>query len=368
MKRLNVASPIIGTNEKNAVQKVLDSGIIAQGPVVAQLEKDFAAYCGTKYAVALNSGTAAIHTALYTLGIGEGDEVITTPFSFIATVNPILMVGASPKFADIKEGDFNIDPKKVESAITKRTKAIIAVDLYGQPYDFEELSRIASMHGIELIEDACQAVGAKYGDKMAGSFGSAGCFSLYATKNIMSGEGGILTTNSEKVVESAKQFRQHGMTGPYEYADLGYNLRMTDILAAIGVEQLKQVDEFNRLRQRNARQLNEGLAGIDGIITPTINKGRTHVFHQYTIRITPDFAVTRERLIEILNEHEIGSGVYYPKALHLYPHIAKLGFSDGDFPVAEKTSQEVLSLPVHPGIEPADIQRIVEVITGAASE
>lgn len=359
---LSIAAPIIEQEEIDAVNQVLKSGMLAQGPKVAELEEAFARYCGTKYAVALNSGTAAIHCALHAASVGPGDEVITTPFSFIATINPILMTGATVRLVDIKPSDFMLDPVAVKKAITKKTKAIIGVDLYGQPYDYTELASIARDAKTTLIEDACQAVGAKYGDKMAGSLGDIGCFSLYATKNIMSGEGGVLTTDKADVAESAKRFRQHGMTGPYEYAELGYNYRLTDLLAAIATEQLKKADAFTAARQRNAYLLTAGLKGIKGVITPHVNKARTHVYHQYTLRITKDARLTRDELLKVLKDKGVGAGIYYPKPLHAYPHIARLGFSSGDFPVAELAAQEVISLPVHPRVTEAEIATMVDTI------
>lgn len=341
--------------------------MLAQGPKVAELEAAFASFCGTNYAVALNSGTAAIHTALYSAGVGAGDEVITTPFSFIATINPILMQGAIPVLADIRAEDFNIDPAAVEAAITPRTKAIIAVDLYGQPYNYEALKSIASKHNLKLIEDACQAVGAGYGDRIAGNLGDIGCFSLYATKNIMSGEGGILTTNDPDVVSAAKSFRQHGMVGPYEYRELGYNYRMMDLQAAIAVEQLRKADSFTAARRTTAQILDEGLSGIPGLTIPKTMSGRTHVYHQYTVRIGNEFKLKRVELMAVLKEAGIGSGIYYPKPLHAYPHIAILGYKLGDFPVAEEAADEVLSLPVHPRVSEDDAKHIVETLRKIAS-
>ncbi|MBI5357975.1 DegT/DnrJ/EryC1/StrS family aminotransferase, partial [Candidatus Saccharibacteria bacterium] len=202
---ITIAKPLISEEEKAAVAEVLESGMLAQGPRVAELEASWAEYCGTKYALAVNSGTAAIHCALFAAGVGEGDEVITTPFSFIATINPILMVGAKPVLADIEENSFNIDPSKIEGLITKNTKAIIVVHLYGQPANVDQISKIAKKHNIKIIEDACQAIGAEYRGKKAGNLGDLGCFSLYATKNIMCGEGGIVTTNDEEYANAIKR-------------------------------------------------------------------------------------------------------------------------------------------------------------------
>lgn len=364
---IRIAQPEIGKEEIKAVNEVMNSGILAQGSRVAQLEKDFAKYCGTKYALAVSSGTVAIHTALYVAGIHEGDEIITVPFSFIATINPILMVGARPVLVDIDPVTFCVDVKKLEKAITPKTKAIMPVHLYGQIADMDEIIEIAKRHNLIIIEDACQAVGAEYKGHKAGSFGSLGCFSLYATKNIMCGEGGIITTNDEKQANYIKKIRQHGMSAPYMYDEIGYNYRLTDLQAAIAVEQLKKADRFNKARQKNAELLDKGLSGIKGLITPKTAPGRNHVFHQYTIRITDDFPMSRDEFIKSLQEKEIGAGIYYPKALHEYPHIAELGYKIGDFPESEKAAAEVVSLPVHPNVTSNDIKTIVNSIKELAN-
>lgn len=363
---ITIASPDIGPEEITAVNEVLQSGMLAQGPKVAELEKAFALYCGTKYAAAVSSGTAAIHAALHAVGIGPGDEVITTPFSFIATINPILFLGAKPVLVDIDPATFNIDAHKVEEAITPKTKAILPVHLYGQACDYDEIASLAKTHSLKVIEDACQAIGTEYGGKKAGALGDAGCFSLYATKNIMCGEGGMVTTNDETYFKRIKEFRQHGMSGPYEYAGIGYNYRMTDLQAAIAVEQLKKADGFNARRQHNAKLFDAALANITGVELPQIATNRTHVYHQYTIRLTEKFPLSRDELIEALKKQDIIAGAYYPKALHEYPHIARLGYKKGDFPEAERIAATVLSLPVHPKVSDEDVEKIAAAIKEVA--
>jgi len=357
-----IAQPNIDRNEIDAVNAVLESGMLAQGPKVAELEAAFAAYCGTKYAAAVNSGTAALHAALFAAGVGPGDEVITTPYSFIATINPILFVGAKPVLVDIDPETFNIDMGGLEAAITPKTKAIIPVHLYGQPVDYDALQAAAKKHDLIVIEDACQAIGALYDGKQAGSLGDLGCFSLYATKNIMCGEGGVITTNNEEYINAIKRFRQHGMGGPYDYKHVGYNYRLTDVLAAIAVEQLKKVDGFTEARQRNAALLDKGLEGIKGIVLPKVADKRTHVYHQYTVRVTEDFPVSRQELIDGLRSRDIIAGAYYPNTLHSIPHIAAFGYKQGDFPHAEKAAAEVLSLPVHPLVSGEDVQTIINAV------
>lgn len=359
---ISIAKPIIAEEEIRAVNEVLQSGNLAQGPKVAELEEVFAQYCGTKYAVAVNSGTAAIHAALFAAGVKEGDEVITTPFSFIATINPILMLGARPVLVDIEPATFNIDVSKIEQAITDKTKAIIPVDLYGQPINYDELQKIADTHNLKIIEDSCQSIGAEYKGKKTGSLGDLGCFSLYATKNIMCGEGGVVTTDSTEYVKAMKSFRQHGMSETYEYDYLGFNYRMSDLHAAIAVEQVKKIDIFSEKRVANAHKLSELLVNIKGIELPQVSNDRTHVYHQYTIRVANDAKVGRDETIDQLRAGGVGAGVYYPKPLHFYSHISKLGYSKGDFPNAEAAAEQVISLPVHPGLTNEDVDTIAETL------
>tara|TARA_Y100000310_G_scaffold274378_1_gene290356 strand:- start:2194 stop:3294 length:1101 start_codon:yes stop_codon:yes gene_type:complete len=358
-----IAKPYIGDEEIKAVTEVLKSGIIAQGPKVRELEEKFAKFCGTKYAITTNSGTAALHTAMHVAGIKQGDEVITTPFTFIATANTILMQQAKPVFADIDEETFNIDPEKIAEKITDKTKAIETVDLYGQPCDYGSINEIAKNNNLIVIEDACQAVDAESNGKKAGNFGDIAAFSFYATKNITCGEGGIITTNNEDFAQNAKLFRQHGrskMTS-YEYTNLGYNYRMTDLCAVIMLQQLKKIDFITKKRIENAEYLSKELEKIKGIKAPRIGKDNSHVFHQYTIRIQDNFKLNRDELVEHLSKKGVGTGVYYPKPLHLLEHFKKFGYKEGDFPVAEKLSKQVISLPVHPHLTKEQLDQIINV-------
>src|SRR3989338_279922 len=359
-----ISKPFIGEEEINAVVSVLKSGTIAQGPKVAEAEAKFARLCGTRFAVATNSGTSALHSAIFAAGIKPGDEVITTPFTFIATANTILMHGAKPIFAHIKEESFNINPEEVKKKITRKTKAILAVDLYGNPCDYDSLNKIAKENNLVLVDDAAQSVNAEYKGKKAGNFADISSFSFYATKNITAGEGGMLTTSNEGFAEKARLMRQHGrskMTN-YEYSGLGYNYRMTDIAAAILLEQLKKADFITSKRIEIAAKLTKGLKGVKGIITPSAGDGAKHVFHQYTIRINNEFGIGRENIIEKLGSRGINTDVYYPKPLHLIEHFAAMGYKQGDFPAAEKAANEVLSLPVHPSLSDEDIRLIVDSI------
>jgi len=354
-----ISKPYIGPEEMDAVMEVMKSGMIAQGPKVRQFEESIANYCRAKHAIAVNSGTAALHASLYAAGIGPGDEVITVPFTFAATANSVIMQNAKPIFCDIEEKTFNIDPGQVEKHITKKTKAILPVDLYGQAYDVDAIREIAAKHSLKIIEDACQAIGAEYRGRRAGTFGDIGAFSFYATKNIATAEGGMIVTDNAEYAEQARRFRHHGQSEQtrYEYFDLGYNYRMTDIQAAIGIEQLKRLEDWVKKRIGNARFLTEKLSKIEGIIPPAVKPQCRHVFHQYTIRIK-GFKLSRDEVTSSLKQKGIGTGVYYPKPLHMHPFYAKMGYKEGMFPVSEKASREVVSLPVHASLSQDDLSAI----------
>ncbi len=351
---ISIAKPLIGDEEKRAVLEVLDSGILAQGPKVKAFEEEFAAMCGVRHAVATSSGTTALHVALLAHGIGPGDEVITTPFTFIASANSILYVGARPVFADIDPVTFNIDPAQVERAITPRTKAIMPVHLFGLMCDMEPLMALAQKHGLVVIEDACQAHGAEYHGQRAGSFGT-GCFSLYPTKNITSAEGGMITTDDEEIAQECRVIRQHGMRRRYYHDEMGYNFRMSDVHAAIGLAQIQKLERFNAARIANGRFLSEHLKGVT---TPTVPEGYRHVFHQYTVRVSDG---RRDEVLAGLKEREIGTGVYYPVPVHQQRIYVERGY-EGSFPEAERAAREVLSLPVHAGLSSADLEVIVTAV------
>jgi perosamine synthetase len=353
----------IDSESIKAVQDVLKSGQLAQGPKVEEFEKAFANYIGTKYAVAVNSGTAALHLALMASGIGQGDEVITTPFSFIASANCCLYCGAVPVFADIDERTFNITPDLIEKRITRKTKAVIAVHLYGQPCDMKEISAICKRHKLILIEDACQAHGAEYDGQKVGSFG-IGCFSFYPTKNMTTGEGGIITTNNEDVAQKARMIRQHGQSKRYVHDVLGYNFRMTDIAAAMGICQLKNLDKTNEKRLENAMYLSKYISRIKGLVPPYIAPDRKHVFHQFTIKVTTGYPLSRDELQLRLTEQGIGTGVHYPIPIHKQPLYINLGYND-NLKIAETVAYQVLSLPVHPGLSNEQLGIIVKALIDA---
>jgi dTDP-4-amino-4,6-dideoxygalactose transaminase len=349
---IHIAKPLIGEEEKRAVLEVLDSGMIAQGPRVKAFEEAFAEMCDVRYAVATTSGTTALHVALLAHGIGPGDEVITTPFTFIASANSILYTGARPVFVDINPDTFNIEPGLIESAISPRTKAIMPVHLFGLSCDMDAVMAISEKYSLAVVEDACQSHGATYYGKRVGSFGT-GVFSLYPTKNITSAEGGMITTDDPDLAEKCRVIRQHGMRRRYYHDELGFNFRMTDIHAAIGLEQLKKLERFNHARKTNADYLN---SKVKNVHLPCAPAGYDHVYHQYTIKAAAEL---RDSLIDHLKVNGVGSGVYYPIPIHKQTYyVEELGY-DVTLPEAEKVAQEVISLPVHPGLNQADLETIV---------
>lgn len=362
--KVSIAKPIIGEEEIENVVEVLKSGMIAQGPKVAEFEEKFAKWVGAKYAVATNSGTAALHVALLSCGIGPGDEVITTPFTFIATGNAIVYTGATPVFADIDLETYNIDPDTIEDLITDKTKAILPVQLYGQSADMDKIREIAKKHDLLVIEDAAQAHGAMYNDEKVGNMGDMACFSFYPTKNMTTSEGGMITTNNKELAEKARVFRAHGSNIKYKHDEIGYNFRSSDIAAAIGLAQLDKIDEFNEKRINNANYLNEGLKDVEGVITPASPENRKHVYNQYTIRVTKG---NRDDWVDILTENGIGSGIHYPIPLYNQPIYKELGFT-GSAPNAELAADTVISLPVHPSLSKEDLDLVIEAVKEASNE
>jgi len=364
VNKVRMAQPMLGEEEKRAVLAVIESGQLSQGPVVADFEARFAAWCGAKHAVAVSSGTAGLHLALLAHGIGPGDEVITSAFTFIASANAALFVGARPVFVDVDPETFNLDPALIEAAITPRTRAILPIHLYGYPAAMPELDAIARRHGLLLIEDACQAHGATINGRKAGTFGASAVFSLYPTKNMMAGEGGLITTGDDAVAERLRMLRSHGASRTYEHEMLGYNFRLSDLHAAIGRVQLSRLEGFNAARRHNADVLTEGLTGLSGIALPVEHPGYQHVFHQYTVRVPG----RRDELQRKLAERDVESRVYYPKPVHRQPQYVRLGYDSVRLPVSERLSQDVLSLPVHPGLNDDDLLRVIEAVRESLAE
>jgi dTDP-4-amino-4,6-dideoxygalactose transaminase len=349
-----IAQPIIGKEEIDAVEKVLKSGMLVQGEEVREFEEKFSAFIGTRYGIAVSSGTASLITSIVAHHIKK--EVITTPFTFISSINSIIFAGGTPSFVDIDE-NFNIDVDSIHEKITKNTEALMPVHLYGNPCDMKGIMDLVEDYNLILIEDACQAHGAYFDGKKVGGFGT-GCFSFYPTKNITTGEGGMITTDNEKIAERCRLIRNIGMKDQYEYVCLGYNFRMTEMAGAMGIEQLKKIDSFIEKRRKNAHYLTRKLTGVEGILPPIERKEAYHVYHQYTIRVTGEYPLTRDELQERLKESGIGSKVYYPLSLTTLP----LYDYHGRCPNAEQFSQEVLSLPIHPSVTEEDLERISSVI------
>ncbi len=353
-----VAKPILGKEEQEAVQEVLCSGMIAQGDKVTEFEKAFAEFTGVKHAIATSNGTTALHVALLAHGIKAGDEVITTSFSFIATGSAIKMVGATPVFIDISKDGFMIDVEKIEAAITPRTKAILPVHLFGEICEMQKIMEIAQKHNLIVIEDACQAHGAELSEKKAGSFGT-GCFSFYPTKNMTTGEGGMVTANDDVIAAKVRKKINHGSVQRYYHDEVGYNFRMTNIAAAIGLAQLQKIEGFTAQRRENAAKLQNMLFAKQGIVLPKGVEDKKHVFHQYTIRVTKEYEKSREEVMKYLQEQGVGCAVYYPVPIHKQEAFAKQ--NNLSLPNTERVAKEVLSLPVHPGLREEDFKRMQEV-------
>ena len=362
--KVPIAKPIIGEEEIENVVEVLKSGMIAQGPKVEEFEQEFADWVGAEYGIAVNSGTAALHVALLSCDIGPGDEVITTPFTFIASGNSIVYTGAEPVFADIDLKTYTLNPDSLEDLITENTKAIMPVQLYGQSADMDKINKIAEKYGLIVIEDAAQAHGATFNGQKVGSIGDISCFSFYPTKNMTTSEGGIITTDDEDLADNARMFRAHGATVRYHHDAIGYNFRMTDISAAIGLAQLDKIDEFNDKRIANAAYLNEGLKDVDGVITPYCADGSKHVYHQYTIMVEKG---DRDDWVDIINDCGVGTGIHYPIPLYNQPIYRTLGF-EGYCPNAEFAADNVISLPVHPSLTQEDLDLVIKAVKTASDE
>ncbi len=357
-----ISRPDIGPAEEEAVLEVLRSGMLAMGKRTAAFEEAWAAYCGVRHAILMSNWTVALEAILHALGIGPGDEVITVSFSFNATVSAILRVGATPVFVDVREDDFCIDPAAVEAVITPRTKAILPVHLYGLMADMDPLVEIAERHGLRIVEDAAQAHGATYRGKRAGRLGPA-MFSLYATKNLMTGEGGFATTDDDELADRLRLLRNHGMRVRYHHDALGTNFKPTDLAAALGLAQLARLDERTEQRRRNAAFLTEHL-GAD-YLTPGVPAGREHVWHQYVMR----FPGERQRVIDGLTERGVGTLIYYPVPIHRQAYLPAYvpGAADLHLPVTDRLADEVLAIPVHPRLSQDDLDAIVAAIRAVAT-
>ncbi len=356
---VRLCRPIISDEEKKAVIKVLDSGMLASGEQVSEFERRFAEYVGMKHGIATSSGTTALHAAMATIGIGRGDKVITTPFTFIASANSILYCGAEPVFVDIDARTFNIDPEKLEDALRENgdVKAILVVHLFGLPCDMQRIMEIAEKYSVKVVEDCAQSHGAAINGKKAGSFGRVAAFSFYPTKNMTTGEGGAIVTDDEEIMERCRKLINHGRAGRYLHDTLGYNYRMTNIAAAIGLLQLSKLDEFNARRIANAAYLSERLSDLDWVEVPIVAEGFTHVFHQYTIKTE---AAKRDFVAQSLRSSDIDSAIIYPLVVYKQPLYEALGYGDSGCPLAEQICGRVLSLPVHPSLEDSELEMVVK--------
>jgi len=343
------------------VATVFGHGGYILGPEAKQFEAEFAQYCGCEYAVGVNSGTDALYISCSALGIDEGDEVILPTHTFVATALCISYTGATPVFVDSEETTYNIDPKALEKAITPKTKAVIPVHIYGQPANMDEINAIAQKHGIKVIEDACQAHGALYKGKKAGSLGDIGCFSFYPTKNLGAfGDAGMLVTNDKAVFEAAQALRDYGRVGRYEHKVKGYNSRLDTVQGAVLSVKLKNLDRWSKMRQDVAAHYEQCLKDVEGVITPAIGAQRTHVFHLYVVRVK-----NRDKVMEALKEKGIGVLIHYPIPIHLQDAYQDLGGKKGDFPVAEQVADEIISLPMFPHMSQEQIEYVCEALKAA---
>jgi dTDP-4-amino-4,6-dideoxygalactose transaminase len=369
MKFLPYNLPLIGEEEIKSITDVLRSGWLTMGPRTLEFEKLIADYVGSKYAVAVNSCTAALHLSLLSLGIGKGDEVITSPFTFAATGNTIIHAGAKPVFVDIRKDTYNIDPDKIEARITPSTKAIMPVHYAGQSCDIKVILDIASDHDLFVIEDAAHAIGSEYDDRKIGSFGDTTCFSFYATKNMTTGEGGAITTDSEDLSNKLRTFRLHGISKDawnrysekgkwyYEIESAGWKYNMTDIQAAIGIPQIKKLDDFIKIRIKYAKIYSEMFSGLD-VTVPYENPRAKHIYHLYPLLLN---SYNRVEFIEEMNKKGIGVSVHFIP-LHLHPLYAQMGFKKGDYPVTEWVYEREVSLPLYPKMTESQVFRVVNAV------
>lgn len=358
----NVVIPVTAVDVRDSepyVLEVLRSGNLAQGPMVRRFEERFAEFCGVRHAVAVNSGTTALVAALEVLDLEPGDEVLTSPFTFVATLNAILEAGAVARFVDIGAADFCVDPEALAAAVGPRTRVLMPVHLYGQTADMDPILKLAADHGLALVEDAAQAHGARHDGRAAGTFG-LGCFSFYATKNITAGEGGAITTDDDSLADRLRVLRNQGMRERYVYEVAGHNYRMTDLHAAIAIPQLDRVDGLIEARQANARALTAGLTDVPGLRLPAELPLRSHVWHQYTVLVEDEAALTRDEFVAELNRLGVGCGIYYPELVTDYacyrdnPRVER-----GETPVAARVARQCVSLPVHPGLTGDQLDTIV---------
>jgi len=359
-----INAPQIGEEEIEAVVKVMKSGVLTHGlgagPMVTKFENAFAKFVKAKHAIAVNAGTAALHLAIVGAGIKRGDEVILPSFTFVATAEMIVMAGAKPVFVDLNPETYNISPEKIEKAVTKKVKAIMSVDLYGLPADMQQIREIAEKHEIAVIEDSCQAHGASYKGKPPGAFADTACWSFYASKNMTTGEGGMITTNNDEVAEKMRFMRSHGEKEKYKSLMLGHNYHMTEIHAAIGYIQLKKLPKFLAKRRENSKRLSAKLRKTESLKLPKEPKGYKHSWYLYTVKLKGAKRKKRDKAVEALKQKGIGAEVYYTNPIHRMPYYRKFG--KYRLQETEKAAKQVFSLPVHPGVTSKQIDFIGETV------
>lgn len=359
-RKIPVARPFIDDDDRKVVMEVLNSNTLALGPKILEFEKNMSSYIGVKYGCAVSSGTTGLHLAIRALDIKDGDEVITTPYSFVASSNCILYERARPVFVDIEPVTYNMDPAKIEAAITKKTKAILVVHIFGQTADMDSIMRIAKKHNLKVIEDACESLGAMYKGKSAGSFGDLAVFAFYPNKQMTTGEGGVIVTNSREYVDVCRSLGNQGRSLGDEWLvheRLGYNYRMDEMSAALGITQLAKLDEMIRKRVEIAEEYNQLLSGINGLVLPKVGTYRTHTWFLYVIRVNKG---SRDRLMDYLRIRGVQTRPYMP-SIHLQPFMKEMfGFQVGDFPVSEEASSQTLALPFYIGLEGEDLRYVVE--------
>jgi perosamine synthetase len=355
-----VSRPCVGKEEADAVARVMESGMIAQGRAVAGFEQAFASYIGVAHAIAVSNGTTALHAALLAAGIGPGDEVIVPSFTFIATASSVSMCGARPVFADVDDRFFTLDPASAAALVTERTKAVMGVHLFGQPFDIPALSDLCRDHGLLLIEDAAQAHGSSFRGRRLGSFGELACFSFYATKNMTTGEGGMVTTGDPDLAARVRLLINHGQKEKYLHTSLGYNYRMTDMNGAMGLVQLEKLEGMNARRVANAAYL-DGHIRCRGVLTPEVRPESTHVYHQYVLKVEKGAKLTRDGLMQALTARGVGTAVHYPRPVHDQP-LYRVPRGRNPCPVSTGLASSVLSLPVHPQVSDEDLGAIARAV------
>ena len=363
--KIPLMRPVVDEEMLQAALFALQNEKLVMGESVYKFEEEFARYCGTRYAVSTASGTAALQIALQSMGIEQRDEVVTTPFSFFATSNAVIHAGAQPRFADVENEGFNIDPVKVETKLTAMTRAIIPVHLYGQPSRMEEFRDLAEDKGISIVEDACQAHGAEYDGKRVGSLGRVGCFSFYTSKNMtVCGDGGMIVTNDEELADSARSYRDCGRASKYTMSRIGYTSRLNTVNAAIGRVQLRKLDNWNNARRRIAKLYRRELEGAPGIELPPLETPKeTSVYHLFVVR-----SQRRDQLAKHLETNGVEAAIHYPVPIHLQTsYRTNFGYSEGSFPIAERLAGQVLSLPIHPAITEEEVRTVSRLVRETAN-